>query len=430
MSNGVNGATVDIDPASPVDLTAGMTTTITITVTAEDGATTSEYIVNVYRQREELSEEATLSALNVSGGDLSPTFMSDRMDYKARVGSDVDKVTVSYTPTDNAGGVSVEVSATENDGTTCDTTTTCDVDGMEVTLDGSGSQTIISLLVTPEAGADADPETYMVTVYRERRNLEPEAGLSALTITDINPADPAADPESWELIPNPGQDVGYRVRSVVVTATPMDSAGGAVATITAPPDNDPTTADHEIVLTAGAETVITVVVQAEDPAAPTQTYTASVYRQNLTRSDDATLSSLMLSGVTLMYKDDNDMDMTGFMSDVMDYTGNAGSEEITVTAMASHLGAQSGITVTYGTNDTEATMGDDGGYEITLGDVDAELSIMVQVRPESVDLGNAAGELHTNGDNGCAATDAAEILDDIECYTVMVTRVGRRRHAA
>ena len=45
-----------------------------------------------------------------------------------------------------------------------------------------------------------------------------------------------------------------------------------------------------------------------------------------------------------MYKDDNDMDMTGFMSDVMDYTGDAGSEEITVTAMASHLGAQSGIT--------------------------------------------------------------------------------------
>ena len=147
--------------------------------------------------------------------------------------------------------------------------------------------------------------------------------------------------------------MGYRVRTVVVTATPMDSAGGAVATITAPPDKDPTTADHEIDLTAGAETVITVVVQAEDPAAPTQTYTASVYRQNLTRSDDATLSSLMLSGVTLMYKDDDDMDMSGFMSDVMDYTGNAGSEEITVTAMASHLGAQSGITVTHGTGGTD-----------------------------------------------------------------------------
>ena len=67
-----NGATVDIDPASPVELTGGATTLITITVTAEDGATTSEYMVNVYRQREELSEDATLSALSVSDGALSP----------------------------------------------------------------------------------------------------------------------------------------------------------------------------------------------------------------------------------------------------------------------------------------------------------------------------------------------------------------------
>ena len=410
-----NGATVEIDPVSPVALTAGMTTTITITVTAEDGATTSEYMVNVYRQREELSEDATLSALGVSDGTLSPAFMSDRMDYNARVGSDVDKVTVSYTPTDNAGGVGVAVNATESDGTTtCDGDNTCDVDRMEVTLDGSGSQTIISLAVTPESGEADDAETYMVTVYRERRNLETEAGLSRLTITDNNPQ-VEDNVGTWELLPNPGQDVGYRVRSVVVTATPMDSAGGAVATITAPPDNDPTTADHEIALTAGAETVITVVVQAEDPAAPTKTYTARVYRQNLSRSDDATLSSLMLSGVTLMYKDDNDMDMAGFMPDVMDYTGDAGSEMTTVTAMASHLGAQSGITVTYGTNDTEAMMGDDGGYEITLGDVDAELSIMVQVRPESVD----ATDITTTNDCNAVAADRS---GDIECYTVTVTR--------
>ena len=56
-----------------------------------------------------------------------------------------------------------------------------------------------------------------------------------------------------------------------------------------------------------------------------------------------------------------------------------------------------------------AMMGDDGGYEITLGAVDAELSIMVQVRPESVDIGTAAdGELKA-GENDCtvAAADTA-----------------------
>ena len=282
-----NGATVDISPASPVDLTAGEKTLITITVTAEDGTTTSEYTVNVYRQRAELSEDATLSALSVSGGPLSPAFTSDRMEYNARVGSDVDKVTLSYTPTDNMGGVSGELSATESNGTIdCDGSNTCEVNGMEVTLDGSGSETIISLAVTPEAGAgmdDVNVETYMITVYRERPNLETDSSLSAFSVMDDNPVTDATA-QTWQLLDDPDQDVGYRVRSVVVMVMPTDSAGGAVATITTPPDKDPTTADHEIVLTAGAETMIMVEVQAEDPAAPAQTFTANVYRQNLVRS--------------------------------------------------------------------------------------------------------------------------------------------------
>ena len=147
--------------------------------------------------------------------------------------------------------------------------------------------------------------------------------------------------------------MGYRVRSVLVMATPMDSAGGAVYTITAPPDKDPTTAPHEIDLTAGAETIITVEVQAEDPAAPIQTYMAKVYRQNLTRSDDATLSSLMLSGVVLTPE---------FASGTTEYTGAApyGTMMTTVSAMANHLGAQSGITITP----------DDDMVDLTAGEVD------------------------------------------------------------
>ena len=99
-------------------MTAGMVTTITITVTAEDGTTTKTYVVKVYRENLEESEDATLSALSLSDGMLDPAFMSDRMEYDARVGSDVSEVTVSYTPTDNTGGVSAIVSATEGDGTT------------------------------------------------------------------------------------------------------------------------------------------------------------------------------------------------------------------------------------------------------------------------------------------------------------------------
>ena len=77
-----------------------MTTTITITVTAEDRrATDTTWSMCTASARNLESEDATLSALSLSDGTLSPAFMSDRIEYTARVGNDVDKVTVSYTPT-------------------------------------------------------------------------------------------------------------------------------------------------------------------------------------------------------------------------------------------------------------------------------------------------------------------------------------------
>ena len=86
------------------------------------------YKVIVYRQRDAVSieDDATLSALSLSAGTLMPAFMSDRMEYDARVGGDVGEVTVSSTPTDNAGGVVVTVTnGTTNAataGTACPTT--------------------------------------------------------------------------------------------------------------------------------------------------------------------------------------------------------------------------------------------------------------------------------------------------------------------
>ena len=111
-------------------------------------------------------------------------------------------------------------------------------------------------------------------------------------------------------------------------------------TITAPADSGTEHgSDQEIVLTAGAETMITVdgYRQRTRPR-PSKTYTAKVYRQNLTRSDDATLSSLMLSGVVLTPE---------FASGTMEYTGAVPYSTMmtTVSAMANHLGAQSGIAI-------------------------------------------------------------------------------------
>ena len=212
------GATYNIMPADSDDdtlahevaLAAGMTTPITVMVTAEDGTSTDTYTINVYRQREDLSDDATLSALSLSDGMLSPAFMADRLEYKARVGSDVDKVTVSYTPTDNAGGVSVAVANVEEpvaEDAVCPTD-----DGDEVTLNSAGSETIISVCVTPEAGAgtaNADLKRYMITVYRENLNLNTDATLLEFEIMDDNPAGDGA--ETWPLREDNRVNVDYRV---------------------------------------------------------------------------------------------------------------------------------------------------------------------------------------------------------------------------
>ena len=415
-ANAENGATITISPngGRSVALTAGAETTITIMVTAEDRTTISTYEVVVYRYRATRSDDANLSALSLSDGTLSPAFMSDTVEYTARVATDVAEVTVSRTLSDTAGGASDAVRTSTD--TTCDASDTPVIG--DVNLNVAGNNTNICVTVNAEDGSTT--KSYLITVYRERANLNTDAGLNIFDITEatgsvnINTgASTDADAEhTLSLLTDNTPDVAYRVRQVTVTATAKDV--GAIVTLM-PADANVGEPGHQIALTAGAETMISATVQPEDPSASAESHTAVVYRKNVpgSESDDATLSSLMLSGVTLMYKDDNDMDMTGFMSDVMDYTGNAGSEEITVTPMASHLGAQSGIDVFYGTGNTPAMMGDDGGYEITLGDEGAELSITVQVRPESID------ENVINDGNDCtvAGTHA-----DLECYTVMVTR--------
>lgn len=424
------GATAVISPASPVALTAGEETEITVTVTAENRTTTAEYTVIVYRARQNQATDATLSALSLTDPDdnaimLSPDFMSDRMAYTARVGNSVSAVTVGSTPTDDAGGVAVTVTdGTANPataGTACPTTGV----GDEVTLGSVGDNTLIHVCVTPENQAAANTKVYAITVYRERTNLNADATLSAFAISDVNPAagitpaavngvalacGPSTGRVACNLRENSMPIVDYRVRTVSIDTTANDQVG-AVVEVVSPADKNPATARHDIDLPAGAVTDIEVMVTAEDTSV-TKTYTASVYRRALSPSKDATLSSLMLSGVSLMYEDDNDMEMTGFMSDVMTYTGDAGSRFVTVTAMANHIAAQRGITITPG--DADASM---DGWQVDIGDtIDAETTVTVQVRPESLHAATITDATDCSPETG-STTHA-----DLECYTVTVTR--------
>ena len=319
-----------------VDLTAGMETLITITVTAEDRTTTDTYTVKVYRKRATESDDATLSALSLSAGMLSPAFMSDTMEYKARVASSVDKVTVSSTPTDNAGGVMI-ARATSTDAVcdTGDTPVTTDA----ITLLAAGNNTNICVNVTAE---DGTIKRYLVQVYRLRTNPSLEDGLTAFTIAEatgtINVTDgtTTAPETTLDLQETNDPDVAYRVRQVTVVAA---ADVGAVVTIL-PADADTARMGHQVNLSAGAETTITVLVQPEDSSVPSKAHTANVYRMNVpgSESKDNTLSSLMLSGAVLS---------PTFASATTKYTAAAANstELTTVTAMATHIGAQSKITI-------------------------------------------------------------------------------------
>ena len=67
-------------PATPVTLAVG-SNTVTVQVTAQDG-TTQSYTVAVTRAA---SSDATLSALALSSGSLSPSFASGTLAYTASV---------------------------------------------------------------------------------------------------------------------------------------------------------------------------------------------------------------------------------------------------------------------------------------------------------------------------------------------------------
>ena len=142
------GATVAISPASPVSLAEGANE-ITVTVTAEDGETTSAYAVTVTRAPPPVaSGDATLSALSLSGIDIG-TFSSTVSSYSASVGNEVDTTTV--TATANHAGATVAISPAS-----------------PVSLVEGANQ--IAVTVTAEDGETTS--TYAVTVTRASAGTE------------------------------------------------------------------------------------------------------------------------------------------------------------------------------------------------------------------------------------------------------------------
>ncbi len=254
-----SGATVVQSPDNPVALTEGAATRITVTVNAEDG-TTGEYTVRVTRDAPGISADATLSALSLSAGELSPDFDPAMLAYTASVGNAVEEVTVTATANHSSADVVYDP-------------------GAKVDLEVGVPKTI-TVTVTAEDGST--DEEYTVTVTREAPGVSMDATLSALSLSDgtLSPAFDAA-------ITAYKASVANGVDEVTVTATKSHTS----ATVAYDPGS---TVDLDV----GPNT-ITVTVTAGD-GTTTETYTVTVTRAGAgTGSNDADLSGLSLSAGTL-----------------------------------------------------------------------------------------------------------------------------------
>ena len=280
------------------------TNTITVVVTAADGRTTKPYTVVVERLR--LSDDATLSALTLSGVDPQDLgFSAATEDYRVDVASSSTSTTVTAIP--NNGDATVEI-----DG----------VEGTVRSVDVLVGETEIEILVT---AADSTTKTYTVTVTRERAKSD-NAMLNDLRLMYGD--------EEAQLTPGFASDVytyrttvAHGVSSVLVKYELSDTnAEGVEMRIGGAKDNNGVVANEGVVtlqagvvpsvdLLVGVNT-LTVEVTAEN-GTDTHEYEVTITRSEA--SNVATLESLSLDPGELMRQGGA---VGGFAPDVVLYVAS------------------------------------------------------------------------------------------------------------
>ena len=245
------GAVVDADGV--VLLSVG-SSVITVEVTAEDDSTTRTYTATVTRAEPptpELSDDATLNALTLSGIDFG-TFDSTTSSYTAQVANSVSQTTLTPTVSDSGASYVVKLGGVEDD-------------DREISL-AVGSN-VITIEVTAEDGETT--RTYTVTVTR----AEPpstDASLSALTLSGVDFGTFASGTTSYTA------QVTNSVSQTTVTPTVNDSEASYVIKLGAVVD-----ADGVVLLSVGSN-AITIEVTAENGGV------SRVYTVEVTRSEPAT----------------------------------------------------------------------------------------------------------------------------------------------
>ncbi|OOQ57997.1 cadherin-like beta sandwich domain-containing protein [Mucilaginibacter pedocola] len=297
----VNGVTVASGAASAnIPLVVG-TNTITTTVTAQDGSLKT-YTVAVTRAT---STDASLSAVTISAGTLSPAFAPGTTAYTATVPNATTGITITPSSTDANAVITVN--------------------GVTV-ASGASSATLplvvgsnnVTVQVTAADGVTVNTYTFAIT-----RAASSVSSLSALTTTAG-----ALSPVFAAGTLNYSVTVATGVASTTITPTVTDANatitvnGGAVAS---------GAASGAIPLTIGANNII-IRVTAQDGTSVTN-YTVTVTRS---ASANANLSSLTLSTGVLS---------PVFASGTFTYTASVNNATTSVTAMPTVADATATVTV-------------------------------------------------------------------------------------
>ena len=403
------GATVTVDgtdvtsgnPSGVITLTENDVTTVAVAVTAQDRTTSRSYQIDVTRAA---SDNANLSDLTLSVGELTPLFDATTTSYAAVVANDVATLTV--TPTTAHPGATVTVDGTD--------VTSGSASGA-ISL-AEGVVTTVAVAVTAQDGTTS--RSYQIDVTRIASGDPPDptlsdnVNLSDLTLSDgeLTPLFDAATTSYAAVVAN---DVA------TLTVTPTAAHSGATVTVD---DTDVTSgsASGAIALNEGGVTDIAVTVTAED-GTTSRRYQIEVIR---TASGDANLSTLTLS--------DGELTPT-FDAATTSYAASVANDVATlmVTPTTAHPGATVTMTVNGTAVDSGAIALNEGGVTtvaVTVTAQDRTTSRSYQIDVTRAASGDANlstltlsdGELTPTFD-AATTSYAAVVANDVATLTVTPT---------
>ncbi|MCP4270880.1 MAG: hypothetical protein GY781_02785 [Gammaproteobacteria bacterium] len=310
--------------------------TISVTVTAENDDSITYTITVTRAEPVVLSNDADLSGINISAGDLVPAFTTATLTYNVSVGNVVDSMTVTPTAADTNATIMVNAVAV---------------------ISGSASNAIalavgntdISLEVTAEDGVTTN--TYTITVSRDAPPAS-DADLSGISLStgDLVPTFATATLTYNVSVLN-------AVDSMTVTPTAADANATITINTVAVTSGSPS---GDITLAVG-DTDISIVVTAED-GVTTSNYTITVSREAPV-TNDANLSGISLSTGALS---------PAFAASTLSYTSSVAYTTTSITVTPSLSDNNATVTV----NNVAVTSGVASG-SIDLAEGDNTITLIV-----------------------------------------------------